>query len=359
MKTIISYILIFAIITLFALYLDATSGFFVMIIFISAIVISSVLHIYALKRFDCTLAANAELVERGDEIKLTVRVSRAGFFVPTAFEIKLDLSEHLECSDTAYVVTLGRKEKEQVFILKAVYWGKASIGIESVRAVDILGILKGRLKSKTAQDLIKIKVFPAVPDLSQKAELVQTLNDASAYDDNEQSREVPFAMVGFPGYEHRDYVPGDPLKSINWKLSAKRDRLLVRKPEAYAGGDQVLILSKLAGTERVHEQIAIESMLALIRTLIKQEILCRVYVCYDSEWKVLEVVGEVELESLRYDLIEYSFVEEDNVLPDLTGEIASGFLTFTAEPAVTLLNETISDKWHIQLSDGEVIFTRG
>jgi uncharacterized protein (DUF58 family) len=96
------------------------------------------------------------------------------------------------------------------------------------------------------KNYIQTKIFPAIPMLSSHSEFVRTLEESSAFDDNEQSREVAFAVTGFPGYEHRDYVPGDPLKRVNWKLSAKRDRLLVRKPEAFAGGDQVLILDDAA-----------------------------------------------------------------------------------------------------------------
>ena len=363
MKVIISYLLIFIIITLFTLFLDATSGLFVLIIFISAIVISLLLHLYALKRFDCTLSIESRLLERKDEVKLFVKLPKAWLFLPTVFEICLDISEHLECSDStgsSYTVTLGRKAKQKSFLLKAAYWGKATVGIKSIRARDILGLFNHSISiNAVSSQISQLSILPSVPELSQGSELVRALNDASAYDDNEQNREIPFAMVGFPGYEHRDYAPGDPLKSVNWKLSAKRDRLLVRKPEAYAGGDQVLILSAKAGTKLIHEQTAIESMLALARVLTKQEILCRIYVCFSGNWRIFEVVGEGEIEKLRYELIEYCFVEGEDQLPDLADEKASGILAFTAEPSVTMLNETISDNWHIQELDGEIVFRRG
>jgi uncharacterized protein (DUF58 family) len=368
MKTIISYILILFIITLYTLYLDATGGLFVLIIFISAIVISSALHIYAVKMFDCDFKINADLVEKGDEIKLKLHISKAFFFLPTVFEIKFRLTEHLEAENDSCSVMLGRREKEKVFILKAKYFGKAEIRIESISSCDILGIFKNRLSFKYNKILERnschVKIFPAVFELSQKSELVQTLNDASVFDDNEQSREIPFAFIGFPGYEHRDYAPGDPLKSVNWKLSAKRDRLLVRKPEAYAGGDMVLVLSasKLKESGLAQEQMAIESMLSLARALSKQEILCRVYVHLENEWSSTEVHGESEIEKLRYAFTEYSFSKVSIPLPDLTDDKASGYSVFNAEPSVSMLEAdtlSVSNKWIIQEIDGEIIFTRG
>jgi hypothetical protein len=34
------------------------------------------------------------------------------------------------------------------------------------------------------------------------------------------------------GHEHRDYIIGDSLKKVNWKLSAKRQKLMIRQDEA-------------------------------------------------------------------------------------------------------------------------------
>jgi hypothetical protein len=361
----------------------------VLIIFISAIVISTFLHIYALKAFSCEISTDAKLVEKAQLIKLTVRVGKAAFFLPSAFGIKFNLSYHLQCSEDSYTVTLSRREKEQTFLLKANFWGKATLGIDSISGVDILGIFaplsKYFLKSKAKQSLF-VKVFPSIPDLSKTCELIRTLQDACAYDDNEQSREVPFAIIGFPGYEHRDYVPGDSLKSINWKLSAKRDRLLTRKPEAYAGGDQVLILDGQKSnrhntiendlTARTHEQTALESMLALAQILTKQEILCRAYVRFEEKWEVFHLHNTGDIEKLRFAFTEYSYTDSADRLPDIAGEKANGFLIFTSCPDSGLYAKTESlrqkgitpqiaspaagyaNNWLIQEIDGEIIFKR-
>jgi hypothetical protein len=371
---------------LFALFLDATGGFFVLIIFLSALVLSSIFHIIALKSFSCDISVNTALAEKGENILLTARFPRAPFFLPTVFEITLNLSYHLECSEKTYSITLNRRENQHTFALKAVFWGNTSVCVASVKAVDILGIYSpffGRyLKSRSNRSL-PVKIFPSIPDLSKNSELLRTLEDASAYDDNEQSREVPYAITGFPGYEHRDYFPGDSLKSINWKLSAKRDRLLTRKPEAYAGGDQVLILDTKASshhdniTARTREQLALESMLSLALILTKQEILCRAYVKFADGWGFAALAGVGDIEKLRYALTEYSYITESaDRLADLTNEKASGFVIFTANPDSALysaaevlrqkgINPEIAspvagyaNNWRIEEVSSEIVFMR-
>jgi hypothetical protein len=362
MKIIMSYISIFALLTLFALFLDARSGIFVIIIFLTAIALSAILHIYAVSVFDCEIFADSELVEKGDSFALCVTVIKRksripAFLLPTVFEITLDLSEHLtpgDCSCLTHATTFSTHEKQQTFRLNAVFWGKAKVGIAKVRAIDILGIFTAltafRADSKIYEDnMVQVKIFPGIPALSPHAEFVRTLEAASAFADSESTREVSFAMTGFPGYEHRDYIPGDPLKSVNWKLSAKRERLLVRKPEAYAGGDQVLVLDKGAfvsgggiTTTRdrlVCEQAAIEGVLALSLSLTRREILCRVYVHFDEGWRVYSLQNDSDVEKLRFALCDYSFAETFAYgrIPDtLADESGSGLAVFTARPDAEL-----------------------
>ncbi|MCL2633996.1 MAG: DUF58 domain-containing protein [Oscillospiraceae bacterium] len=392
MKIIISYFLIFILIVLFALFLDAVSGFFVLIIFITAIVLSTILHIIAVKAFNCDISVDNILVEKGEEVRLTVRVSRAVIFLPTIFTIKLLPSYHFDCPECTCSVTLGRNEKEKVFVMKSAFWGKGSIGIESIRCVDILGIFTlfsrfNNFNKITEKNLCQVKVFPFVPDLSERSELVRVLQEASAYDDNENNREISTAITGFPGYEHRDYVPGDSLKSINWKLSAKRDKLLVRKPEAYAGGDQLFVLDNKAAeisssviggefSDRKAEQRSIEALLSLIRVMTVQELICRVYVRITEGWDLFVIDGEDGLEALRFALTEYSFRGSGERIPDITSEKVSGFVIFTAHADDVLLSVTeglkqngiiaetassvigIANDWLIEEAHNEIIFTR-
>ena len=49
--------------------------------------------------------------------------------------------------------------------------------------------------------------------------------------DNDEEAEEGSVSGGFPGYEHRGYEPGDPLNRINYKLSAKKRTLMVRRDE--------------------------------------------------------------------------------------------------------------------------------
>ena len=87
-----------------------------------------------------------------------------------------------------------------------------------------------------------------------------------------------FSANTSPGYEHREYVHGDPLKRVNWKLSSKKDKLMVRLDEAVASVQPMIVLdlyrnSRTAPEEAIlgEEQI-IRSVFGLLSLLVNQGI---------------------------------------------------------------------------------------
>ena len=77
-----------------------------------------------------------------------------------------------------------------------------------------------------------------------------------------------------PGYEHRDYIPGDSLKRINWKLSSKRRHLMVRQDEpiALARLSVVLDFRRAAGELPPEQCFAMEEQ--IIETALGFLMLC-------------------------------------------------------------------------------------
>jgi hypothetical protein len=301
------------------------------------------------------------------------------------FRIVFNISQCFEFTENSCTANLSKRGTQHTFVLKSVYWGKANIGISEIRALDLLGIFSafgngGGDKVRYPSQELVVKIYPAIPLLAAGAEFIRVLEESSVFDDNEQTREVLFPAAGFPGYEHRDYFPGDPLKSVNWKLSAKRDKLMVRKPEAFAGGSQILILDAAGCGYLPSEQLALESLLALASVLIKREIPCTALI-YTDNWRSSELNTGHELEQFRLSLCEYSFsgTPAHGRLPDLSEfDDASGYVLFTARPDEDLHSlihagllkqndasleivspvDGFANNWNIKEITGEVVFER-
>ena len=78
-----------------------------------------------------------------------------------------------------------------------------------------------------------------------------------------------------PDYEIREYVPGDELKSIHWKLSAKQRKLMVRERLA-TGREKINVLLPL-GADRQENDGLMEAVYALCRLLLHKEYPVQLY----------------------------------------------------------------------------------
>ena len=99
-------------------------------------------------------------------------------------------------------------------------------------------------------------------------------------EEEENDTAMMFSANVAPGYEHREYVQGDPLKRVNWKLSTKKNKLMVRLDEAVASVQPLIILdlfrrSDATAAEAVlNEEKLIQAVFGLLELMIEQGIAC-------------------------------------------------------------------------------------
>ena len=106
-----------------------------------------------------------------------------------------------------------------------------------------------------------------------------------------------------PDYEIREYIPGDELKSIHWKLSAKQEQLMVRERLA-TGREKINILLPLSEERQLNDGL-MEAVYALGRLLIQKEYPLQLY------WPG------------RGEVLRGQFVAEQGELENALGEILS------------------------------------
>lgn len=99
--------------------------------------------------------------------------------------------------------------------------GSVRITVPYVEYQDLLGLTGRRRKAELTREIL---VYPAQLDLNTRlARRPETKTTGEFYDPYRHGQDVS-EMAGL-----RDYVPGDSLGSIHWKLSGKLDNLVVRE----------------------------------------------------------------------------------------------------------------------------------
>lgn len=149
-------------------------------------------------------------------LEVTVRLKKQTV-LPTPFiEVELTSSLQLEAKDkTVYRLALASMNYEKIIVpFTAVSSGMSFAAVKSIRLMDFLGIFSiSVFDNNKLEQKHDIRVLPSIPDTGVQAEILRTTSENSGFNDSEEeTSETAAGSTGVPGYEHRVYTPGDPIK---------------------------------------------------------------------------------------------------------------------------------------------------
>lgn len=134
---------------------------------------------------------------------------------------------------------------------------------EKIRVFDAFGLFAVPKASLPAQSCV---VYPQMRPVHVYMERpVETTGEGSRYAPERPGWDVSeiFAM--------REYVPGDEVRKIHWKLSSKLDKMMVRDFSLPLSYSVFLLMELTAGTERIIDAVA-ELYLSMSRALLENGI---------------------------------------------------------------------------------------
>jgi uncharacterized protein (DUF58 family) len=150
-------------------------------------------------------------------------------------ELQLSLRPGLEIVSGHAVqsVRLGWEDERTLELrLRCDRWGNYEIGDLRLRARDRLGLLvwEDRLDRTTL-----LRVYPAPQALQRIVQPVATQPSTGNEVAREKAQGLEFADL-------REFASGDRVRSINWRASARRDRLIVNDRHPERNADVILFL---------------------------------------------------------------------------------------------------------------------
>lgn len=280
-KSIVAVLAVAFLMYIFTFYIDGEIGVILLAFLILAPLTSLIFALLTRKRVRVSFTCDG-YVNKGSVLKVTVTVTKTGSFPLGVVELILSASEVFGKPEGSYRLAMfGADRKEFTFTVPAQTGGNGSIGIDSVYACGFLGFIRFRVKDGLPQPA-SVGVIPDIPEIKSSSELFRNIADIVLTSDNEEDDETSmlFSANTAPGYEHREYVQGDPLKRINWKLSSKRDKLMVRLDEAASSVQPEIVLDLFRRGDAdpaaaiLDEEKLLRSVFGLLTLLIKQGIAC-------------------------------------------------------------------------------------
>ncbi len=312
MKHILSYLLCVGLAVLFAFALNGRIGLFLCFMMLLALILSFVIKKLVSDKIQITVASKTTQVAKGDTIEISFDIFKNSW-LPTPFiEVCFNSSKNIKAmSPEKFRIALGFSKEPGTYKIsyRAEHFGMAHIEVSSVKLIDYLGLFHSTVKTEKFES--RFGVLPVIHEMSGQNELLRICCDASSYDDNAQEADESAPIgTGVAGYEHREYVIGDPIKRINWKLSSKRDSLMIRLDEKLEAVSQAIIFDCTdEGVDNIgyykNRDVVAEGMLAMSALMLRQGVSCVVYGHFGSEWEKIEIDDSQQLFDLQSKLADY------------------------------------------------------
>ena len=211
------------------------------------------------------------LLRKKVRVRLTAP-SVTGKRKPFSLAVQLESSTALPFGKTVMWLQLtnlvtGQTQRKRIsfresgqWTLESRYCGCIECRATGVWCYDLFGILPVKIPCKAKKRIVVMPdTFPVDPEtiLTQSNQ-----DDCTEYAPDKKGTDRSETL------QIRDYVPGDPLQQIHWKLSSKLDKLIVRDPAQPVDRELMVFLEQLDETRSPEQADALmEAVVSVCQAL--------------------------------------------------------------------------------------------
>jgi len=190
---------------------------------------------------DAEIELAAERTLEGDE--LDVRVTLVADAGAERVEVLLELPRELVVVDGDNPVQLrlaDGERRELAFRVRCTRWGAYRIGRIYLRTHDWFGLFS----HEAALDRrLPLKVYPSEENVRSLLRPLETQVFSGNHVARQKGEGIEFADL-------RPFVPGDRIRHVNWRASARRGELWINEHHAERNADVVILLDSFAEARR-------------------------------------------------------------------------------------------------------------
>lgn len=245
------------------LYLFANSAGTLCVLSAAALPLLSAIPLLLPRQIGLTLSTPEGAV-RGEPLSCTITVSSSG--LPAQFELTVEAENAFTGERSAKTMKISTRNQpvSLSWQLAGTHSGNVRLFCTHVRELDCFGLFsRKRICTAQAGILFPPQTFPVSVCLDQAAEVLLDCESYSAQKAGNDPGET---------FRIREYVPGDPIRQIHWKLSEKTGTLMVR--EFGLPAENRLLLAFLPERSLSPEQLdtMLDTLVSVSSELLRQEL---------------------------------------------------------------------------------------
>jgi uncharacterized protein (DUF58 family) len=192
-------------------------------------------------RVDAEVELGDERVLEGDEVEL--RVTLLAEVGAEQVEVLVQLPRELVVVDGINPVQLhlgDGERRELTFRLRCARWGGFRVGRIYLCSHDGFGLFRREI---VLDRRLPLKVYPSEEHVRELLRPIETQVFSGNHVARQKGEGIEFADL-------RRFVPGDRVRHVNWRASARRGELWVNEHHAERNADVVLLLDSFAEARR-------------------------------------------------------------------------------------------------------------
>ena len=218
----------------FVLFIGGTMPYFLFYVFLLTFTLPLIHSLISLRKLNGSVEVPNDALFTGDSVNINYQVENSSLFNIPYLEIKSDITKQLTgIDDDNIIISLARKScftrGETVILRRRGYYELGQI------EVTIQDVFKFYSFKKKIRNITSLLVYPETINLS-------TFKITAS----QQSGELLVRNTTFEDKSRintlRDYREGDSVKSIHWKLSAKKDNPIIKEYENRVDTNSIIFL---------------------------------------------------------------------------------------------------------------------
>lgn len=209
-----------------------------------------------------------EAMIKKNKAGIAVEVQNPTLFFSANVTLKVKLCNEFygESSEVFFHIPVYGKQKGKVFLpIEFQNCGKIRVVLEEVNILGLLGIAEWKQKQERKKEDI-FYIYPTQMDWQKKMERQQGLGTRILHRNHNESTQKGSDFIEVS--DIREYIPGDRMRDIHWKLSAKKEVLMVKEHVSRSDSRQIILL-ELAGDVAEEGHDTMEEILELATGVMK------------------------------------------------------------------------------------------
>ncbi len=243
-------------------------------LFLIALLVFPIYSAYGLHRvknaFSLELQAPLESMEKGSTFLVKIKVHNPTAFPLLNATVKLELENTFHREDGVHFLNIPIRAHADTVVEYPIvmdYSGCFVVNTQYIELVDLLGLFEKKIEiSKSASCL----TTPIGDDYKEEAGYLYVQGVSETMESNNKG--VDFSEVSGV----REYIPGDKLQNIHWKLSVKKDEWMV-KERVSMSAVSLHILLELYNDEQMCADSVLDLAQSVTKSLVSQNLPFTIY----------------------------------------------------------------------------------